>query len=45
MTWAEFKKKLEDEGVTDDMEIWYIDMSFDSELVIDVSNDLGFTVY
>ena len=53
MTWAEVKKQIEDGGVTDDMEMWYIDMSFDTKLAVspEVKNDkdhpnyVGFSVY
>lgn len=31
MTWGEFKKHVEAQGVTDQMEIWYIDFSFPSK--------------
>lgn len=30
MTWAKFKEKIESEGVTDEMEIIFIDVSQDS---------------
>ena len=36
MTWKEFKEKAESEGVTDDMDIWYIDISFPDEKRIEV---------
>jgi len=36
MTWAEFKKKVEDAGIKGDMEIHYIDMSFDRDLEINL---------
>ena len=52
MKWKEFKKKLKDAGITDDMEIWYIDMSFDSDLEITLpyppkkdEDVLGFSVW
>lgn len=49
MTWKEIKEKVEAGGVTDDMEMWYIDISFDSDLSVqpqaeDSPNELGFTV-
>ncbi len=48
MTWKEVKEKIEAGGVTDDMEMWYIDISFDDELSVnpedDGCNSVGFTV-
>ena len=54
MTWAEVKKQIEDAGVTDDMEMWYIDISFDSKFSVSLAkesvvgescpNDIGFSV-
>lgn len=34
MTWKEFKEVVEAKGVTDDMEIWYIDL--DEDITSDV---------
>ena len=53
MTWAEVKKQIEDGGVTDDMEMWFIDTSFSRKLAVspevkDDRNDanyVGFSVY
>lgn len=53
MTWAEVKKQIEDGGVTDDMVMWYIDISFDRELSVspEVKEDkndpnyIGFSIY
>lgn len=28
MTWGEFKRLVEEKGLTDDSRIWYIDVSF-----------------
>ena len=51
MTWAEVKKQIEDGGVTDDMEMWFIDISFGSKLAVlpEVKEDehpnfIGFSV-
>lgn len=53
MTWAEVKKQIEDGGVTDDMVMWYIDISFDRKLSVypevkedeNDSNYIGFSIY
>lgn len=53
MTWAEVKKQIEDGGVTDDMVMWYIDISFDGKLAVSTEvkedkndpNYIGFAVY
>lgn len=48
MTWEEFKKHLEEKGVKDDDEIWYIDVSFPIKRDIVVERDeleLGIKVY
>lgn len=47
MTWAEFKKQMEDAGITDDMKMWYIDVSFDGKLCVDLKTEdnIGFSVY
>ncbi len=49
MTWKEFKAKVEADGVTDDMEMWFIDVSFPSEVHAspqedDTPNEIGFSV-
>lgn len=51
MTWKEFKEKVEAAGVTDEMEIRYIDVSFPMELSVSPQdeedgkpNSLGITV-
>jgi hypothetical protein len=51
MTWKRFKDIVESKGVTDDQEIWYIDVSFPTETNlsvhperVDVPDDLGLTV-
>ncbi len=53
MTWKDIKNQIEDAGVTDDMNLWYIDISFDGELSVcpEVKKDkndpnwIGFSVY
>lgn len=47
MKWAEFKKQMEDAGITDDMNMWYIDVSFNGELCVDLEREdnVGFSVY
>ena len=37
MTWKEFKEQVEAEGVTDEMEIQYIDMSWSSPDQLNIS--------
>lgn len=46
MTWGEVKKIIDDaEGVSDDTEVWYIDISFpDGELDVGLDVELGLTV-
>jgi hypothetical protein len=49
VTWKEIKEAIEAGGVTDDMELWYIDISFEGELAVEPQteekpNDIGFTV-
>lgn len=49
MTWKEVKEKIEEGGVTDDMEMWFIDISFSDEIAVcpqedDGPNDIGFSV-
>lgn len=41
MTWGEFKKQLEEEGVTDEMSLAYIDISGYEELRITPSDEKG----
>jgi hypothetical protein len=41
MTWKEVKEAIEAGGVTDDMEMWYIDISFDGELSVSPQEDAG----
>jgi hypothetical protein len=36
MTWGLFKKVIEERGVTDDTEIFYIDVAIESDLPISV---------
>jgi hypothetical protein len=50
MTWAEIKKQIEDAGVTDDMEMWYIDIAFDRKIWVEPKKQsgptvIGFSVY
>jgi len=49
VTWKEIKEAIEVGGVTDDMELWYIDISYEGELTVNPQteekpNDIGFTV-
>jgi hypothetical protein len=49
VTWKEIKEAIEAGGVADDMELWYIDISFEGELAVEPQteekpNDIGFTV-
>lgn len=49
MTWKQIKEQIEAAGVTDDMDLWYIDISGDGELNVHPHNpdnptDLGLTV-
>ena len=46
MTWGDFKAYLEKNGIKDDDEIWYIDISFPEEkdLTIGRDDDHGFCV-
>ncbi len=51
MTWAEIKKQIEDGGVTDDMVVWFIDISTGGKLSVcqeseakDDPNYIGFSV-
>jgi hypothetical protein len=49
MTWGEFKKAVEEGGVTDEMEIWFIDVSFPYEICAQpqeegTPNEIGITV-
>lgn len=47
ITWGEFKKVLEERGITDDMKIWYIDVSFpDKDLMVSLPDRIdGFCVH
>lgn len=48
MTWKEFKQILEDSGVKDEHEIWYIDVSYPEALDLNVDVDENtneFTVF
>ena len=38
MTWKQFKDQVEAGGVTDEMELWYIDASFDGTLSVSPQN-------
>lgn len=45
MTWKEFKEKVEEAGVTDDMTIMYIDIDDQLDLIIKIDlDDNDFTV-
>ena len=49
MTWKQVKEAIEAGGVTDDMEMWFIDIEFSNIVVVtpqtkDGPNALGFTV-
>lgn len=35
MTWAELKKKIEELGIKDDDEIWYIDVNAHDEIEVE----------
>ena len=46
MTWAEFKKCVDDAGVKDDDEIWFIDITYPTDkgslhIFHDENGDLG----
>lgn len=51
MTWNEFKraidKQLEEKGINGDIDIWYIDVAYPSEDMIDAGVDpgLGLSIY
>ncbi|MEM6885420.1 MAG: hypothetical protein AAF571_10340 [Verrucomicrobiota bacterium] len=51
MTWKEVKEQIEAGGVTDDMEMWFIDISFGGDLNVSPQdedeerpNTIGFSV-
>ena len=49
MTWKEVKEKIEAQGVTDEMEMWFIDISFSGDLCVSPQeesgpNEIGFSV-
>jgi hypothetical protein len=45
MTWKEIKEKIEAGGVTDDMEMWYIDIGGDWDICVTPQVDSeGFSV-
>jgi hypothetical protein len=48
MTWKQFKEEVERNGVTDEMEIFYIDVNMPNRLHVCLpekdSDDFGFTV-
>ncbi len=49
MTWGEFKQAAEDGGVTDEMDIWFIDVSFPTEISVcpqeeNQPNDIGISI-
>jgi hypothetical protein len=45
MKWGEFKNKVEQAGVKDEDEIWYIDMAFDDRFTVSKKdNNLGWAV-
>ncbi len=39
MTWKQFKEAVEAGGITDEMDLWYIDVSFDDEMSITPQDD------
>ncbi len=45
MTWKEFKAKVEAEmeerGITDDTDLWYIDVAFPDTVEIDLDLNVG----
>jgi hypothetical protein len=45
MTWAEFKKIVEDAGVKDDDDIWYIDTPHDVPTNFKKDEDLGWGIW
>lgn len=49
MTWGEIKQQIEAAGVTDEQEMWFIDISFGGDLCVcpeddNRPNNLGFSV-
>ena len=46
MTWKEFKEIVESYGVKDDMEIWYIDISLNHTLLVELpSKEQNLVIY
>ena len=52
MTWKEFKEEVEEKGITDDMEIWFIDVVYPYKNQIEVCpqdkndpKDTGLVIY
>ena len=43
MKWKDFKKRVEDAGIKDDDELWYIDISFDDPFEIE-EDELGWKI-
>ena len=41
MTWGQFKRAVEKQGVKDEDDIWYIDVSFSPPFQIEEHKDLG----
>jgi len=44
MTWAEFKKAVEAKGITDNMQVLYIDIRHDTEIEVETLEDGTFWV-
>jgi len=45
MNWKEFKERVESQGVKDEDEIWYIDISFDDDFECHNSDErLGWAI-
>lgn len=44
MTWKEFKESVEAQGITNEMEIWYIDISFPQKINVGQDQDCGFCI-
>ena len=44
MKWGEFKRLLEKEGVKEEDEIWYIDISFNDEITFFKDGRLGWAI-
>jgi hypothetical protein len=41
MTWGEFKEEAESQGIRDEMEIWFINVSFPDEISAHPQQDDG----